>query len=96
MSHAADAFPTQTPNTSPLGWFDNPLARKWINATVATASVLVTVAWISDAAIDAFDISAYVDPAIKILLGVSGLFGIAVTTPNVPGGFLPTSPRGGN
>lgn len=89
----SDAFPTITPNKSPLGLFDDPRARKWINAIVSTASVVVTLAWIADAAIPEIDYAAIIDPAIKILLGVSGIFGIAVTTPNVPGGFV--SDRGG-
>jgi len=81
------SFPTTTPNTSPLGLFDNPLVRKWINAILPSAVLLVLVAQLVDQSIPAIDFAYITDPAFKISAGLAALFGVVVTLPNVPGGF---------
>lgn len=81
------AFPTQTPNTSPLGLFDNPLVRKWLNVLLPTAVLLVLVAQLVDQSIPEIDFAFITDPTFKIVSGLAAVFGVAVTAPNVPGGF---------
>lgn len=80
-------FPTQTPNKSPFGLFDNPVVRKWLNLILPAAVLLVLVAQLVDQSIPQIDYAVYTDPAFKIVAGIAALFGVSVTLPNVPGGF---------
>lgn len=84
----ATPYPTTTPNTSPLGLFDNPLVRKWVNLILPTAVVLVLLAQLVDQSIPELDYAYITDPAFKIVAGLAALFGLTTTVPNVPGGFV--------
>ena len=71
---------TETPNVV----ISNPSVRKATNVALGVAGVLLTIAVIIDAAIPEIDYATITDPATKIVLGIAALFGLAVTTPNVP------------
>lgn len=78
MSHVNPA--SETPNVV----IANPRVRRVANIVIGTAAIIVPTAVVVDLASPAFDISAYTTPAMAGLLFVAGLFGVAVTTPNVP------------
>lgn len=76
----SDPNPTQTPNVV----IANPLVRRIANVIIGTLAIVVPTAVVVDLAAPEFDISAYTTPAMAGLLFVAGLFGLSVTTPNIP------------
>lgn len=73
-----DASPT--PNVV----IENPKIRRGVNVFLGIAGTIVTIATIIDINVTQIDISAYTTPAAGILLGIASVFGLSVTTPNVP------------
>lgn len=76
----SDLMPVETPNVV----IENPKIRRGVNVFLGVAGVIVTIAWIVDMSIEQIDISNLVSPATQILVGISALFGLSVTVPNVP------------
>jgi hypothetical protein len=72
--------PTQTPNVV----IGNPAVRRAANIILGSLAIFIPAAVVIDAATPEFDISPYTTPAMAGLLFLAGLFGVAVTTPNVP------------
>ena len=72
--------PTQTPNVV----IQNPKVRFGANVVIGSLAIVIPTAVVVDLAAPEFDISAYTTPAMAGLLFLAGLFGIVVTTPNVP------------
>lgn len=78
MSHVTN--PANTPNVV----ISNPKVRQITNVVLGVAGTILTLAVIVDLAIPEIDYSFITTPATQIVLGVAALFGLAVTTPNVP------------
>lgn len=72
--------PTQTPNVV----VHDPRVRKVANVLLGASSLVVSSAVVLDVASPAFDWSAFTTPASALVLFLGGVFGLAVTTPNVP------------
>lgn len=77
MSHAA---PTETPNVV----VSDPRVRKVANVVLGVALVVFPAAAILDASSPALDFSTWLVPATAVTSFLAGVFGLAVTTPNVP------------
>lgn len=71
-------------NYTPNVVLENPKIRRGVNVFLGIAGTIVTIATIVDINITEIDISAYTTPSAGILLGISALFGLSVTVPNVP------------
>lgn len=76
----AEPAPTETPNVV----VHNPQVRKVANIVLGAALVVFPAAGILDASSDALDFSAWLVPALAVTSFLAGVFGLAVTTPNVP------------
>jgi hypothetical protein len=74
--------PTETPNVV----VQNPTVRKVANIVLGTALVLFPAASILDVTSPALDFSEWLIPATAVTSFLAGVFGLAVTTPNVPSG----------
>ncbi len=72
--------PSNTPNVV----IANPVVRRIANVVIGTLAIVVPLAVVIDLAAPEFDISAYTTPAMAALLFVAGMFGLSVTTPNIP------------
>lgn len=72
--------PTLTPNVV----IGNPSVRRVANLVIGTLAIIVPTAVVVDLAAPEFDISQYTTPAMAGLLFLAGLFGLSVTTPNIP------------
>lgn len=77
MTHIA---PTETPNVV----VQNPQVRKVANIVLGTALVVFPAAAILDATSPLLDFSTWLVPATAVTSFLAGVFGLAVTTPNVP------------
>ena len=62
----------------------NPVVRKVMGVILGTAAIILPAIIAFDGASDAVDFSSWTTPAMATLLFLSGVFGLAVTTPNVP------------
>lgn len=67
----------------------NPNVRKVANIVIGAALVILPAASILDLNSAAFDWSAWLIPATAVTSFLAGIFGLAVTTPNVPSKVLP-------
>jgi len=72
--------PTETPNVV----LANPAVRRVLNIVVGTAAIVLPVATIIDSRSDAFDWTAWTDPATAATSFLAGLLAVAVSAPNVP------------
>lgn len=72
--------PTETPNVV----VSNPAIRKGANIVLGVVGLLVGTATVIDASTAAFDISAITIPVTVGYAYLAAIFGLAVTTPNVP------------
>jgi hypothetical protein len=80
VTHAAEPEPTFV---QPNVVISNPVVRKIATAVLGIAGTATTAAVIVDGAIPSVDWSDWTTPAAKILVGLSGLFLVGVTTPNI-------------
>lgn len=71
---------SQTPNVV----VQNPSVRKVANVILGVALIVFPAAIVLDGSTDALDFSAWTVPAMAVTSFLSGVFGLAVTTPNVP------------
>lgn len=74
--------PTETPNVVVA----NPNVRKAANIVLGVALIVFPAAIVLDASTDALDLSAWTVPAMAVTSFLAGIFGVVVTTPNVPTG----------
>lgn len=72
--------PAATPNVVVA----NPRVRKVANVILGTALVVFPAAGVLDAASPELDFSTWLVPATAVTSFLAGVFGLAVTTPNVP------------
>lgn len=72
--------PTETPNVV----VQNPTIRKGANVVLGVVGLLVGTAIVVDASTPAFDISAVTIPVSVAYAYLASVFGLAVTTPNIP------------
>lgn len=80
---------TDTPGLTPNVVVANPGVRKVMNIVLGVALVALPAASILDLNSTAFDWSAFLIPATAVTSFLAGIFGLAVTTPNVPSKVLP-------
>lgn len=80
---------TVTPGLTPNVVVANPAVRKVANIVIGAALVLLPAASILDLNSAAFDWSAFLIPATAVTSFLAGVFGLTVTTPNVPSKVLP-------
>jgi hypothetical protein len=73
-------MPTDTPNVV----VKNPAIRKVVNIVLGAALIIFPAAGVLDAASPELDFSQWLVPALAVTSFLAGVFGIAVTTPNVP------------
>lgn len=73
-----------TPSATPNVVVANPHVRKAANVVLGVALVLFPAAGILDASSEAIDFSVWLIPATAVTSFLAGVFGLAVTTPNVP------------
>jgi hypothetical protein len=78
MTHVL--LPTDTPNVV----IGNATIRKYANIVLGALGIIVTLATLVDVSIPEIDIAVFTVPATQIILGAAAIFGLAVTTPNVP------------
>lgn len=71
---------TATPNVV----VQNPRVRFVAGIVLGVASLVVSSAVVVDVTSPAFDLSAVTTPASALVLFLGGVFGLGVTTPNVP------------
>ena len=64
----------------------NPTVRKVANVVLGTAGIVLSSAVVLDVASPAFDWTAITTPGLALYGFLAGVFGLAVTTPNVPRG----------
>lgn len=76
----SNTTPTQTPNLV----IENPAIRKGANIILGVVGLLVGTATVVDASTPAFDISAITIPVTVGYAYLAAIFGLAVTTPNIP------------
>lgn len=62
----------------------NPAVRRIAGWVIGTAAILVPTLIVIDGRADAFDLSAWTDPALAATSFLAGLFQVAVSSPNVP------------
>lgn len=73
-------LPTETPNVV----VSNPAVRKVANIILGIALIVFPAAGILDASSADLDFSQWLIPASAVTSFLAGLFGLVVTTPNVP------------
>lgn len=72
--------PSQTPNVV----VSDPRVRKVANIVLGAALVIFPTAAVLDGASAELDFSTWLVPATAVTSFLAGIFGLAVTTPNVP------------
>lgn len=72
--------PSETPNVV----INDPQVRKYATAGITIASVIVGAASVLDLASEDIDWASVTTPASALVLFLAGVFGVAVTLPNVP------------
>ena len=77
--------PSLTPNVVVA----NPIVRKYANIVLGIALVVFPTAAVLDASSVAIDFADWLIPATAVTSFLAGLFGLAVTTPNVPTKVIP-------
>ena len=75
---------TPIPDVTPNVVLANPTVRKVLNWIVGSAAIIVPLLAVIDARSDAFDLSAFTDPAAAATSFLAGLVGLVVTVPNIP------------
>lgn len=73
-----------TPSPTPNVVVQNPSVRKGANIVLGIAGIVIGAAVVFDAAAPAVDIAEITTPAAAVYGFLAGVFGLAVTTPNVP------------
>ena len=76
----ATPTPTQTPNVV----VSNPAVRKVAGVVLGVALIVFPAAAVLDAASPELDFSVWLIPATAVTSFLAGIFGLAVTTPNIP------------
>lgn len=74
------SIPNETPNVV----VQNPNVRKVANVILGAALVIFPAAAVLDGASADLDFSQWLVPATAVTSFLAGVFGLAVTTPNVP------------
>lgn len=77
---ADHAGPSETPNVV----IADPTVRKYATAAITISSVIVGAASVLDLASPELDWATVTTPASAVILFLAGVFGVAVTLPNVP------------
>lgn len=72
--------PTQTPNVVVA----DPRVRKVANVIIGVALIVFPTAAVLDGASTSLDFSEWLIPATAVTSFLAGVFGLAVTAPNVP------------
>lgn len=72
------------PNYTPNVVVADPRVRKVANVILGVALVIFPAAAVLDASSPALDFSAWLVPATAVTSFLAGVFGLAVTAPNVP------------
>lgn len=80
MADLSQPTPTQTPNVV----VHNPDVRRIANLALGILGLLVATAITVDYATPAFDIAAITTPVFVGYAYLASIFGLVVTTPNVP------------
>jgi hypothetical protein len=73
-----------TPSETPNVVVSDPRVRKVANIVLGAALIVFPAAGILDASSTALDFSSWLLPATAVTSFLAGVFGLAVTTPNVP------------
>lgn len=71
---------TQTPNVVVA----DPRVRKAANVVLGIVGLLVGVAVVTDLASPEIDLATYTTPVAAVYAFLASVFGLAVTTPNIP------------
>lgn len=74
------ATPTETPNVV----VQDPRIRKGANIVLGVAGVVIGAAIVLDAASPELAYANVTGPASAVYVFLAGVFGLAVTTPNIP------------
>lgn len=74
------------PGSTPNVVVQNPTVRKVMGVILGVAAIVLPTIITFDMAADNVDFSSWTTPLMATLLFLSGLFGLTVTTPNVPSG----------
>lgn len=77
----------QVNNVTPNVVVKNPTARKYANVVLGVVGIALGTVVAVDGASDAFTLTQYTMPALAGYAYLSGVFGLTVTTPNVPTRF---------
>lgn len=75
---------TNEPHYTPNVVVADPRVRKVANVILGVALVVFPAAAVLDASSPALDFSAWLVPATAVTSFLAGVFGLAVTAPNVP------------
>jgi hypothetical protein len=73
-----------TPSPTPNVIVENPAIRKGANIVLGVVGILVGATIVFDVASPAVDLSEITTPVTAVYGFLAGVFGLAVTTPNVP------------
>lgn len=77
---STEPVPSNTPNVV----VENPSVRRTANVVLGVVGLLVGTATVVDASTLAFDITAITIPVTVGYVYLAAIFGLAVTTPNIP------------
>ncbi|TFV82049.1 hypothetical protein E4V99_14035 [Microbacterium sp. dk485] len=73
-------------NLTPNVVVANPTVRRVAQVAIGAADVALGAALVFDGATPAVDWSTWTGPTAAVLIFLSGVFGLAVVTPNIPKG----------
>ena len=77
-------MPDTEPHYTPNVVVGNPYVRKVANIVLGAALIIFPAAGILDASSPELDFSQWLIPATAVTSFLAGVFGLAVTTPNIP------------
>lgn len=75
---------TPSPSDTPNVVVHNPKVRKVANVVIGTALLAFPTLGILDASSPELDFAVWLIPASAVTMYLAGVFGLSVTTPNVP------------
>jgi hypothetical protein len=80
----SDLIVIPTEGTTPNVIVSNPNIRRVVVAFLGALGIILGTVVVVDASAPAFDLAAYTNPIAQAYLYLSGIFGLAVTLPNIP------------
>ena len=75
---------THLPNETPNVVVANPTVRRYANIFLGAVGIILGAVVVADASSPLFELGQYTGPAFAVYGFLAGVFGLAVTVPNVP------------